>query len=146
MQRAAVLFQGRQVTVWVIGLAILPAGVIDSSEFKSQGTAGLVVFVIVTLFVFVIIALGPRLLLDRTASVFVEGLSAKFGTTVAHVDGFGVAALDDHRCHAIELGHFGGVCKAVPIGAKSDQQAWTQRRACPRQAAKNGGVGGLIHG
>src|ERR1700674_1804847 len=95
MEGAAVFFQGQEVTVGVIGLAVFPAGVIDANEFVGQGAAGLGVFAIMTFFVLVIIAPGPRLLFDGTARVFMESLPPELGTAVAHVDGFGVAALDD---------------------------------------------------
>src|SRR6266567_4559592 len=120
MQGAALLFQGRQVAGWLIVLAVLPAGVIDSGQLEGQGT-GLVVFAIVLLFLLVVIALGPRLLFHRTGRVFMEGLAAEFRAAVAEVDGFGGAALDDDRGHAIELRHLGSTFKAVPVGAKGDE-------------------------
>ena len=59
--------------------------------------------VIMALFVLVIIGSGPRLLLEGTTGVFMERLAAEFRTAVAHVSGFGVAALADDGSHPIEL-------------------------------------------
>src|ERR1017187_1776406 len=75
-------------------------------------------FVVVPLFVLSVIGFGPRFLANGTGGIFVEGLPAELGAAVAHVHGFGVAALFDHRSQAEELGHLGGALKAVALGAK----------------------------
>src|SRR4029079_12561307 len=87
-----------------------------SHQFVGQRTAGLVVFAIVPVFVVLIKTLGPRLLFESAGRVFVEGLPAELGTTVAHVDGFGVATLLDNRSDPIELRHFGRAAKTLPMG------------------------------
>ena len=65
---------------------------------------------------------------------------------MAHVDRFGVAALNDDRGHPVELGHFVSALEAIAVGAKGDQQPWRQGRTGAREAAKDGRVGMLVHG
>ena len=101
----------------VVRLVILPAGEIDAYQFERQRAAGGVVFVTVSFFVLLVIALGPRFLSQCTGRILVEGLAAELRTAGAHMDRFGVAALSDHRRHAIELSHFLSTVEAIPVGA-----------------------------
>jgi hypothetical protein len=63
MEWAGVLLQGEEITIGFIGLVLLPASKVNAHEFIGQGAAGLVVLAFVTLFLLVVIALGPRFLL-----------------------------------------------------------------------------------
>src|SRR5207247_6636360 len=145
MQRTGVLFQGVEITIGFIGLALLPARKVNAHEFIGQGAAGLVVPAVVTLLLLVVIALGPGFLLQRAAGIFVEGLPTELGTAVADMNDLGVATLNHHRGYAIEFGHVGGFVEPLPVGAKGDQQTWRQRRPRARKALKDGSVGMLVH-
>ena len=146
MERAAVLLERQKIPLGLIGFAVFPAAEINTHQFESQRTAGLVVFIIVLRFVLLIKTLGPRLLFESAGGVFMEGLPAELGTTVAHVDGFGAATLLDERSDPIELRHFGRAAKALPIGAKGDQESRRQGRTCARPTANEGRIGVLVHG
>src|SRR5512146_3251347 len=141
MERAGVLLQGFGVAMGVIGCALFPAGEVDAYEFVGQGAAGRVVFAFVTLFLLVVVALGPRFLLERAAGVFMEGLPPELGTAVAHMNRFRVAALNYYRRDAVELGHIPRALKALPVGAEGDQQPRGQGWPRPGKAAEDGGVG-----
>src|SRR5882724_13502914 len=103
MQRTGMVLQRFEIAVGVIGLALFPTGKVDAHQLVGQGPAGLMVLAFVTLLLLVIIALGPGFFLEGAAGVFVKGLPAELGTAMAHVNGPGGAALDDHRRDAVKL-------------------------------------------
>src|SRR5579859_2629953 len=122
MQWAAVLLQSPEVTLRIVGLTSFPTRVVDADEFEGQRAVGLVVAPVMAAFVLSVIASGPRLLSKGAAGIFVKTLAAELGTAPTNVNGFGGAALSDHGSHAIELGHFGGAAKALPISTKGNQE------------------------
>ena len=103
-------------------------------------------FVVVLLLVRLVITSGPGLFFESTGGVLVETLAAELWTAVAHTDGFGVAALLDDRGNAVELRHFGGARKALPVGAEGHQQSRGQGGTGARKTAKDGRVRVLVHG
>src|ERR1700732_2016602 len=116
------VFQGLEVAVGLIGLAMLPTSKVDAHELVGQGPAGLVVFALVALLLLLIIALGPGFFLEGAAGVFVERLPTKLGTAIADVNGLGGAALDDYRRDTVEFGHVSGFLEPIPVGAEGDEQ------------------------
>lgn len=121
VQRAAMLFQGLEVTLAVIGAMVFPTGIIDADEFESHSPARLVVFAVGFAFLVVIILFGPRLLFEGAAGVFMKSLAAELGAAAAHVDRFGVAALFDDGGDPIKLGDFGGTGNPrIVVGNLSD--------------------------
>src|SRR5213593_1354194 len=93
----------------------------------------------------VIIAFAPGLFSSGATGILVKGLPSEFGTAVAHVDRFGIATLLNDRRQPIELGHFSGAAKSLPIGAEGHQQPRSQRRAGTGETAENRRLGVLIH-
>src|SRR5260370_21788192 len=110
---------------------ISPASEVDTDELEGQSAASLMVFAIVLVFVLSPVALGPRLFADGATGVLMEGLSAKLGAAVAHMDGFGVATLLNDRCHPLELGHFGGAGEPLAMGADGTNTPGGQARHAP---------------
>ena len=145
MQRTGMVFQGFEVAIGFIGLAVFPTSKVNAHQFIGQGAAGLVVLAFVTLLLLLIIALGPGFFLESATRIFVEGLPTELGTAVADMNDFGVATLNHHGCQAIELGHLAGLVEPIPVGAKGHQQTWRQRGPRARKAPKEGSVGMLIH-
>ena len=146
MERAAVLFQGLHVAQTVVGNVLFPAGIVNANELVGERPASFVVFALRLAFLVLIIALGPRLSFAGTTGVFVKGLPAEFGATVAHLGRFGFPALFDDGSNPIKFSDFGGAGKAVALGAESAEQAWCQGRTGPRQAAEEGRVRMLVEG
>src|ERR1051325_2045808 len=116
---------------------VSPAGEVNPDELKGQSATGLVMLVVMMAFVSLVEREGPRLLLESTTSIFMEGLSTELGTAIAHMDGPGGAALFDHRCNAIELSDLGGAAEAIALGAKCHEQTGRQSRTRARQAAED---------
>src|SRR5437867_5379009 len=103
VQRTGMLVQGLKVAVGFIGLALLPASKINAHQLICQGATGLVVLAFVTLLLLLVIALGPRFLLQSAPGIFVKGLPAELGTAVAEMNRPGVAALNHYGCDAVKL-------------------------------------------
>jgi hypothetical protein len=58
---------------------------------------------VMTVFVFLVVAMSPWLLVDRASGVLMEALATKLGTAMTHTDDLGVAALLDNWRQALEL-------------------------------------------
>jgi hypothetical protein len=121
VEGTAVFFQRAAIADGVISFAVFPAGEIDADQPVGQDAAGLVMLVLVPLFLLLVVAAGPRRLFGGAVGVFAERLSAEFGTAVAHVSYFVVAALDHDRGQVVELRHLIGALEVVAVGAKGDQ-------------------------
>src|SRR5437867_4449651 len=117
VQRTGMLVQGLKVAIGFIGLALLPASKVNAHQLIGQGATGLVVLAFITLLLLVVIALGPRFLLQSAPGIFVKGLPAELGTAVAEMNRLGVAALNDHWRYAVKLSHLLGLVEPTPVSA-----------------------------
>src|SRR5260370_8635984 len=91
MERTGVGFQGFEVALGVVGLALFPASKVNAYQLVGQGATGLVVLAFVALLLLVVIALGPGFLVQTASGIFLEGLPTEFGTTVADMNPLVVA-------------------------------------------------------
>src|SRR5687768_8462318 len=115
-------------------------------EFVSEGSAGLVMFIVVALPMRVVLLAGPSFGLGGATGVFMERLPAKLRAAVTHACDFAVAALHDHRRHAIKLRHRLGAVKTFTPRTKSRQQPRSQSRPSSGQTAKDRRIGMRVHG
>src|SRR5438445_2622509 len=145
VQRTGVGFEGLEIEVGVIGLALLPASKVNAHELVGQGAAGLMMLAFIALFLLLVIEFGPRFFLQSAAGVFVKGLPTKLRAAIADMNSLGVATLNHYGCHAIEFSHILGFVEPIPVGAEGHQQTWGQSWPSARKAPKDGRIGMLIH-